>query len=192
VSPLDPEALRVAGLVIAALRAHGIDYHLGGSYASAVHGVPRQTHDVDLVIDPPPGSERGLAADLQDRFYVDPASVERAVRERSSCNLIHLDSGIKVDLFVKGTSRFDDAEFERRVSARLGEGPDTEVFVKSAEDTILRKLLWHEMGGRASRRQMEDARGIVGVQSDRLDRDYLRRWADALGVRGLLDEVLGR
>ena len=43
----------------------------------------------------------------------------RAVAERSSFNLIHYASGVKVDLFVKGTSPFDTAEFERRVTMRL-------------------------------------------------------------------------
>lgn len=188
---LDPEALRVAGLVIEVLERLGIEYHLGGSYASALHGVPRQTHDIDLVIDPVQGSERAIADSLEDRFYADAATIARAIRERSSCNLIHLDTGIKVDLFVKGRTPFDESEFERKVAVRLGDAVAAKVFVKSPEDTILRKLLWYRVGGGVSERQVEDARGIVGVQGERLDRDYLRRWADTLGVQDLLSDILG-
>ena len=191
-TPLDPEALRVAELVIEVLQRLGIAYHLGGSYASAVHGVPRQTHDIDLVVDLASGSERAIAVALEDRFYVDAESIARAIHARSSCNLVHLDTGIKVDLFVKGTDPFDDAEFERAVATRLGDAPGTEVRVKSAEDTILRKLLWYRLGGEVSERQLEDVRGIVGVQRDRLDRDYLLHWADALDLHELLQRVLER
>ncbi|HEX5045395.1 MAG TPA: hypothetical protein VFV75_21065 [Candidatus Polarisedimenticolaceae bacterium] len=187
---LEPEALRVAGLVIEVLERHGIPYHLGGSYASALHGVPRQTHDIDLVIDPVPGSERALAESLHDRFYADVASIARAMRERSSCNLIHFDTGIKVDLFVKGRTPFDQSEFDRRVSVPLEGAVPAAVFVKSPEDTILRKLLWYRLGGKVSERQLEDARGIVGVQAERLDRSYLSRWATALEIQDLLAEIL--
>jgi hypothetical protein len=45
------EALQVALQVIDILDDLGIPYHLGGSLASSLHGVPRQTRDVDLVID---------------------------------------------------------------------------------------------------------------------------------------------
>lgn len=187
---LDPEALRVAGLVIEVLERLGIEYHLGGSYASALHGVPRQTHDIDLVIDPVQGSERAIADSLEDRFYSDAAAITRAIRERSSCNLIHLDTGIKVDLFVKGRTAFDESEFERKVAVRLGGSAPAQVFVKSPEDTILRKLHWYRLGGGVSERQVEDARGIVGVQGERLDQGYLRRWAGELGIQDLLDEIL--
>ena len=188
---LEPEALRVAGLVIEVLERLGIAYHLGGSYASALHGVPRQTHDIDLVIDPVQGSERVIAEALQDRFYADAASISRAMRERSCCNLIHFDTGIKVDLFVKGPTPFDESEFERSVAVPLEGGISGAVFVKSPEDTILRKLLWYRLGGMVAERQLEDTRGIVGVQGDRLDRSYLSRWASTLGVQDLLGEILG-
>jgi hypothetical protein len=39
----------VALRVIEIFETLGIEYHLGGSYASSIHGVPRQTQDVDLV-----------------------------------------------------------------------------------------------------------------------------------------------
>ena len=43
--------LEVAYGVIQALEELGVAYHVGGSFASSIHGVPRQTHDLDLVVD---------------------------------------------------------------------------------------------------------------------------------------------
>ena len=189
-TPLDPEALQVASLVIDVLRELGLDYHLGGSYASAVHGIPRRTHDVDLVVDMGPGMGQEIARALEDRFYVDESAIARAIQERSSFNAVHLGTGIKVDLFVKGTSPFDESEFKRRVSVQVGDSPLTEVFLKSAEDTILRKLLWFRLGGEVSDRQLQDVRGIFRVQAGGLDMEYLDEWADQLEIRDLLEKAL--
>lgn len=189
-TPSDPEALQVAFRVLEILERFGIAYHLGGSYASAIHGVPRQTHDVDLVVDLGPEHVPEIARALEDEFYVDEQAVARAVSERTSVNLVHFATGVKVDLFVKGSTAFDASEFRRRVVVRLGDEPPQDVFVKSAEDTVLRKLLWFRLGGEVSDRQWQDVHGIVAVQGERLDVDYLTRWADPLGVRDLLDRVL--
>ena len=189
-TPVDPEALRAAFRVLDALQDLDIPYHLGGSYASAIHGIPRQTHDVDLIVDLPPDRIPALARALESEFHFDEQAAARAVVERSNFNLIHYASGVKVDLFVKGTSAFDAAEFTRRLTARLGQESAREVFVKSAEDTVLRKLLWYRMGGEVSDRQWEDVRGIVSIQGERLDRDYLATWAERLALRDLLERLL--
>ena len=189
-TPSDPEGLRVAFLVLEILDRLGIAYHIGGSYASAIHGIPRQTHDVDLVVDLVKDRVGGLVQALAGEFYVDEEAVARAVRERASCNLVHLATGIKVDIFVKGAAAFDVAEFERKVLVRLGDQTPHEVFVKSAEDTLLRKLLWYRLGGEVSDRQWEDVRGILSVQAERLDMAYLREWADRLAIRDLLDRLV--
>lgn len=191
-TPSDPEGLRVAFLVLEVLDRLGISYHIGGSYASAIHGIPRQTHDVDLVVDLRKDRVGDLVQALAGGFYVDEEAVARAVRERASCNLVHLATGIKIDIFVKGTAPFDVAEFDRKVAVRLGDEPSHEVFVKSAEDTLLRKLLWYRLGGEVSDRQWEDVRGILSVQGERLDMGYLREWADRLAIRDLLDRLTTR
>lgn len=191
-TPTDPEGLRVALIVLEVLDRLGIPYHLGGSYASAIHGVPRQTQDVDLVVDLGKDRVGGLVQALAGDFYVDAEAVATAVRERASCNLVHLATGIKVDLFIKGTAAFDVAEFDRKVLVRLGDEAPHEVFVKSAEDTLLRKLLWYRLGGEVSDRQWEDVRGILSVQAERLDLAYLRQWADRLAIRDLLDRLMAQ
>ena len=187
-TPERPAALEVAWLVIEALATLGVRYHLGGSYASSIHGIPRQTQDIDLVAALTPVTAVALARRLADRFYVDEESARSAAGSRMSFNLVHLDSGIKVDVFVLGDSPFDREEFERAVPVEDDRG--RVIVVKSAEHTILRKLLRYRAGDEISERQWADIAGIAAAQGDRLDRELLQRWAGPLGIADLLAKVL--
>ena len=187
-SPELPQALRVAVLVIRALDAAGVAYHIGGSLASSFHGMPRQTNYIDLVVEMSVSQVKALGAALGAAFYYDEERVTSAVRSRESFNLIHLESGIKVDVFVRGDADFDIAEFSRRRPETLFESGTT-VYVKSPEDTILRKLLWYRMGGEVSDRQWSDVLGVFQVQGERLDREYLAKWAAQLRVEDLLAQI---
>jgi hypothetical protein len=189
-TPELPEALQVALRVIEVLEELGAPYHVGGSYASSIHGVPRQTQDIDVVVDLPIASAGSLVSMIKDDFYVDEESVTRAIRDRSSFNVIHLDSGIKVDLFVRGDAPFDLEEFARHRAELVQTEPERRIYVKTAEDILLRKLLWYQMGGEVSDRQWLDLLGIARIQGDDLDRSYVEHWARELGVRQLLDRLL--
>lgn len=176
--------------VLRALADLGVRHHLGGSWASSLHGVPRQTRDADLVVDLDPATVPLLAARLRPTFYLDEDRILQAVLRRSSVNLIHLASGFKIDLFVKGDQPFDESELARSVLADLPGAPGRKAPVKSAEDTVLRKLAWFDQGGRTSERQWLDLLGILKAQHGRIDEDYLHRWADELGVAELLGRAL--
>ena len=57
--------------VVRTLEAAGIPYMLTGSFASAYHGVPRATQDIDLVIAPSREQLRDLArARGGEEFYL--------------------------------------------------------------------------------------------------------------------------
>lgn len=106
-TPELPQALAVAIRVIEALQALRIEYHIGGSLASSIHGIPRQTQDIDFVVDMDAERASLFAEGLHGEFYADPASAREAAAEKGSFNLVHLASGIKVDVFVRGNSAFD-------------------------------------------------------------------------------------
>lgn len=175
------EALR---RIVAALEACGIPFMLAGSFASTHHGVPRTTHDIDLVIDP---SREGLRALVQHllaaEFYVSEAAVEEAWRRRGAFNAVDLRSGWKTDLILCRQRPFSREEFARRQPAQVLGIP---LSVATAEDTILAKLEWARASG--SERQLRDVAGILSLQAGRLDEAYLARWAAELGV----DELLRR
>jgi hypothetical protein len=78
-------------------------------------------------------------------------------------------------------------EFERRARrAVLG----VQLPVCTAEDSVLSKLEWAKKGG-GSERQLRDVAGIVALQGDALDRAYITRWAEELGVAELWEAVGG-
>lgn len=184
------DSLQIVLRVVDVLEELGVRYHFGGSWASSIHGVPRQTRDLDLVVDLPPSAVPILTSRLVGEFYLSEERIRQAIERHSSFNLIHLATGFKIDVFLRGPGEFDRLELERSGPQRIGAGQEREVFVKSAEDTLLRKLQWYRLGGETSERQWTDVLGIVKEQGDRLDQKYMRRWAEDLGVSDLLERAL--
>ena len=189
-SPDLPAPLTVVLGVIDILEELSTRYHLGGSFASAVHGVPRQTMDADIVVDLDADRVARLVDRLKSNFYVDSEVAADAVSRRGSFNAIHLESGFKVDFFVKGDSDFDEAELDRSELCQIVEDPPRSVYVKTAEDTVLRKLQWYMAGGSVSDRQWRDVLGVIMTGGEGIDRDYLREWADRLDLADVLSRAL--
>ena len=81
---------------------------------------------------------------------------------------------------------FSRSELDRRVPVKvLG----VDVFVATAEDTVLAKLEWSKLG--ESERQLRDVSGILEVKGESLDVRYVERWLDELAVRDLWERVRG-
>lgn len=173
--------------VVGRLERCGISYMIGGSTASSVYGEPRTTRDVDMVVEVVGSSLRQLFDAFDSTtVYVDRPTEDEIVTPGRMFNVIDLVGGWKVDLVVRKDRPFSEVEFARRRYVEvLGIG----VMMATPEDVLLSKLEWGASSG--SSRQLDDARGIIRVQGDRLDIDHLRRWAGELGVESLLNDVLG-
>lgn len=179
------DPLHVAARVAAALDALDVAYSIGGSLAGSFAGEPRATLDIDMVVALEATHVPALVRALENDFYIDSDALHRAVMERSTTNLIHQRTSIKVDLFIAGGTPLDEELLHRRV--RLS-GQD--LWVHSPEDILLQKLRWFRRGGEVSDRQWRDVLGIVRVQGQRLDHDYLTAGALRLQVRDLLERAL--
>ena len=168
----------------------GVRYHLGGSIASSLHGVSRATADADLVAELSFDKVDEFVEQLQAEYYVDLGRAREAVRNCESMNLIHLATMVKVDVFVPQRRAFDQDELSRAQvhSVQLESGIHNFYF-KSAEDVVLRKLEWFRAGGGASERQWSDVLGVLKMQGERLDIQYMNRGAAALGLSELLERA---
>jgi hypothetical protein len=168
----------------------GIAYVVVGSFASSLRGLYRTTGDVDIVADIKPEQIDLFVAALQNDFYIDELTVRRAVTGRRSFNAIHFDSVFKVDIFIPSSDDFTQQQLTRRQLERIAPDLAQAIYVATAEDTILAKLKWYRTGNEISNTQWTDVMGIIGVQSENLDVNYLRAWADKLNVRDLLEKAL--
>ena len=104
------DALGVALRVGGALDAAKVPYFLGGSMASSLHGEPRSTNDLDFVLDMGAWKVPALVAALGSDFAVDDAALRTAFGSGGSANVFFLPLVMKVDLFPRGDSPFDESE----------------------------------------------------------------------------------
>ena len=154
-----------------------IAYMVTGSFASAFHGEPRATRDLDIVIEPGMETLAALVDGLlADGFYVDRDAAFIALGERTQFNAIGPDA-TKVDFIIRKDRPFSHEEFERRLPADL---LGTPAFIASVEDMIIAKLEWSLPFD--SERQLRDVVSMLAVSGDSVDRRYIDRWVRALGL----------
>lgn len=167
------------------LNRTGIRYYLTGSMASNYWGIPRTTHDLDFVIQLPPSAVKKMVAAFAPEYFIDESSVRAAYQPPHQFNAIDSRSAMKVDFWLPTPAPFDREMLDRRTKVMLfGES----AWIATAEDCVLHKLLWNKIT--PSDRQLGDSAGIVAVQSEKLDRVYLKKWAATLGISEVLDHLL--
>jgi hypothetical protein len=185
-----PDPVEVAVIIGRELEKLGVPYVVGGSFASSLHGEPRSTNDVDVVADLDQARARLFVESLGEAFYADASTATEAVRTGSSFNVVHIESAVKVDIFVAGADPFDQERLRRRRGIVVNALHNQTLFVDTAEDVILRKLEWYRRGGETSERQWRDVLAVLRLQQH-LDDSYLRTWADRLDITDLLVRALG-
>lgn len=185
-----PDPLRVALAAVAVLDQLGVAYATAGSLASSLHGEPRSTDDIDVVADLRPIHAGRLVRALRPEWYVSEEAVGDAIARGTSFNAVHLATGVKLDVFVVGSDRFDAERVATARPVQIGSEPDALLRVDTAEHTVLRKLEWFRRGGETSERPWRDVLGVLRAQRTRLDRQELARWAALLGVSDLLQRAL--
>jgi hypothetical protein len=167
------------------LNRTGITYYLTGSMASNYWGIPRTTHDVDFVVQLPMSAVPRILHEFSADFYIEEATVRAAYKPPHQFNAIDTRSALKVDFWLPKPNPFEKEMLRRRVRVTFFGEP---AWISTAEDVILHKLVWDRIS--PSNRQLGDAAGVVAVQADSLDKDYLRHWAHELDLTKTLDRLL--
>jgi hypothetical protein len=170
--------------VLEALERAGIVYAVTGSWASTTYGLPRTTHDLDVIVAISPEQAVELAAAFPPPFYADVAWMQAAAAEQAFFNVIDPATGLKVDFWPAKDNEFSRAQFQRRRRQTLF---DRVVWMLAPEDVILSKLIGYQAS--ESDTQLRDCVGIWKAQRETLDREYLQRWAARLNLDGLLARV---
>ena len=164
------------------LERAGIAYMLTGSVAMNYYAQPRMTRDIDLVVALAPGDGARIRSIFEPDYYVPADDLEQILRSEGMFNLVHVESVVKVDVIVRKSGDYRQTEFDRRRPVEL---PDFHAWIVSKEDLILSKLLWAKDSH--SELQLRDVRNLLATDADF---DYLRGWAQPLGVTALLEECL--
>ncbi len=171
--------VRLAGFV----HAWGRPCALVGGAAIIARVQPRLTIDLDLVIVVPAGGSDAVLSLAREHGY---DYDEQETREFIEGGLARLwgppgtPDGVGVDLL------FVDSPFLESVVVRATpvEIAGTSLPVASVEDLLLMKI-------EADRpHDLDDAIAIKDAFADQLDRDYVRRWAAALGIKARIDALL--
>jgi hypothetical protein len=142
------EPLQVTLLLAEVFENLNIRYLVGGSLASSIHGIPRATQDVDVVVEIALSQIKPFVEALREAFYVDEDMIKDALRRERAFNIIHLATMFKVDLFPLKRNAHAQEEMERRESYALPE-QTRKLYVASAEDMVVEKLRWYRLGNKS-------------------------------------------
>lgn len=175
------EELDVLKIISERLEAGRVPFMLTGSFALGYYGKPRMTRDLDFVVALLERHVERLVEAFSPDFYIDEDEARAAVKTQRMFNLMHLSSGIKVDLIVRKDSEYRQLEFGRRKPVDLA---GVATWITSREDLILSKLVWARDAN--SDLQKRDVQSLLG---ESVDWTYLEQWAPKLGVGAMLEEI---
>ncbi|MFB2772674.1 hypothetical protein ACE1AT_25860 [Pelatocladus sp. BLCC-F211] len=174
------DSIALAGELHQILESVNIPYYVSGGVASSIHGEPRSTRDLDLVISVQADQIDLLVTTLEAAGYYCPAGAVENLklgRERM-LNITHTEAIANADLYVTDNTPFAASQIARRQLLDVEGMPA--FWVISPEDLVLQKLLWGR--GSQSEKQWRDVLGILKLQAENLDYGYLTEWAERLGL----------
>ncbi len=176
------KGMQAAARLVEAFEDANIPYMIVGALSSSFYGIARSTYDADIVVAAPIPDVQRVVTSLGDDFRIE-AQLSFESLTGTTRRLIRIrETSFVIELFQLSQDRFDLQRFKRRTQILLP-ALGRPVFVPTAEDVIIMKLQW----GRS--KDIEDVRGVIAVQSDSLDWDYIHEWVTQHGTLTLMNEV---
>jgi len=117
-----------------------------------------------------------FVSNFQDGYYCDKDSIKDAIQQQGMFNIIDHASGFKADFVVLKSHPCRQEEFRRRKEIDFY---GNKIFVVSAEDLLISKLIWIQ--DIQSAIQMDDIRNLSEVEE--LDWAYIKLWIKNLNLK---------
>ena len=156
--------------VASCLSEAGIPYIVIGGHAVLQYGIPRFTQDIDVTIALTPEEADKVLNCIKGFFRVLPRDIEEFIQDTWVLPVEHLDTGVRVDLIFSITA-FEREAIEQAREITIENMPIRYI---SPEDLIVQKII----AGRAV--DLEDAKGILVMRDERIDRGRIEKSISAL------------
>jgi len=180
------EQLKLIQLVVDRIEKLAIPYFITGSIASSYYGIPRYTHDIDVVVTISKQDATEIIRLFSGEGYISQEGIRDALSGTGMFNFIHSETGLKVDFWIDRGEPFTKSCFERARKVELSEG--FWVMMASPEDVLVHKVYWDYL--MPSERQLRDAQGILSVLGQELDEAYMEKWAKELKIEDKMKSLL--
>lgn len=167
----------------------GVPYRIVGSMASMAYSEPRFTNDIDILADLREEHIDSFPQEFTEPdFDLSTAAIKEAVHLRGQFNIIHVPSGLKIDVIQRKDSEFGQLDITH--GRRLKCEGFYDAWFGSPENVILMKLRYFHEGG--SEKHLRDIASILLIQASAIDLAYLGQWAEKLGVLADWEVVIRR
>lgn len=175
------QQLKVLEEVIQKLNEASIDYMLTGSLAMSFYTEPRMTRDIDIVISLKNLKASSFAKLFQDKFYIDADSIELAIQHEKMFNMIHDETGVKLDFIIQKNTEFEIEKFRHKKNLNLS---DFSCSTISKEDLIIQKLFWAKDS--LSEMQLKDVKNLL---KSGYDESYVNEWIEKMNLQSIWSEA---
>lgn len=166
-----------------------VPYRIVGSMASMAYSEARFTNDIDILADLKPEHADAFEREFPaPDFYVSIPAVREAIRTRHQFNIIHVPSGLKLDVIQRKDSEFGKLDIEG--GKRLRSEGFYDAWFGAPENLILMKLRYFKEGG--SEKHLRDIASLLLIQGTNIDRAYITKWASRLDVSTEWEMILAR
>lgn len=170
--------------VIRDLEKNKIPYLISGGFAVNVWGRIRTTHDLDVIIAISPKDIASFKKIFNlKEFYFSEEAAKQAALAKTTFNVIHHETGLKIDFWILKDDIFSKSQLRRCKKAKFFGQP---IYFIGPEDLILVKLKWYKES--ESDRHYFDALSIYQTQK-RLNKRYLEKWAEIQETTKFLEKI---
>lgn len=167
-----------------AVSAANVNFYVTGGLAVGVHGEPRFTQDIDLVVQLeglPEVQIEKLIAELSKEFLVNPDLIRSAAKSHQQFQALHQELLFKIDFHIGEAIQ---GQFARAETRMLFEGVSAKIL--SRPDTILTKLIWTAKGSGKSRQDLN----ILLRAATESELKFVREECVARNLLHLFDELM--